>query len=62
MTPAQLDALIHSQKKPSNKHGERNCPKCGLGYMAYVPIASSGLYSCVECKWIEPRHPPWPKR
>jgi ribosomal protein L37AE/L43A len=61
MTPAQLDALLHAQKK-DGEHGTRNCPKCHQGYMAYVVTAASGVYSCVKCHWLEIQHGPWPDR
>lgn len=59
MNPAELDALIHSQKK-DGEHGARNCPKCERGFMAYVVTGSSGMYACQKCSWIEFGHPPWP--
>jgi len=61
MTPAELDRLLHAQKKPGS-HGTRNCPKCRLGYMAYQPMGSSSVYACVDCHWMEFGHPPWPEK
>lgn len=56
MLPHVLDRLIHGKK---SKHGERTCPKCERGYMAYMPSGSSSFYSCQECSWIEFNHPKW---
>lgn len=56
ITPALLDRLLHLGRKD---HGARACPKCLKGYMEYVTGAGGGLYSCVECRWLEVHHPPW---
>lgn len=54
MNPAALDVLLHDG--PDGTHGDRTCPKCGLGFMAYV----GRVYSCRRCAWLEFRSPPWP--
>lgn len=61
MTPAQLARLIAAGGKDGG-HGERNCPKCHKGYMAFHVVASSHAYACEKCKWVEFRDPPWPDR
>lgn len=57
MNPALLDALIASNRKDGD-HGDRNCPKCGLGYMRHV---ESSLYACLKCAWMEDTDGPWIK-
>lgn len=61
MTPAELDARI-AARQDDGQHGDHNCPKCALGYMAYAPCGSTSFYSCQKCSWIEFSNPPWPSR
>ena len=58
MNPALLDAIIASQAKDGS-HGDRNCPKCELGYMRHV---ESSVYACIKCAWMEFYHGPWQRR
>lgn len=57
MTPAQLDSLIKSKHKRRGWFGRDlrtdPCTKCREGEMHYKQMASSHVFVCDRCDWVD---------